>query len=253
VADNNNMPSFEEPPAPSTIERTLARQYHFDIKSLLSRAHGLVKDNFLSLFQGSLILFLAFVMLGAIAQQFITIYDDGTFTFEHQSLIEIGAMFILAPLISGLYMMGVSHARGNKTNVFSIFSYLPLIFLLALTQLVTSILVQLGLVLLIIPGIYLWMATSFSLMLVADKSLSPIRAIILSCKVFNAYWSQLTAIFGVLVLVFLSVPLTLGLSLVWVLPFYFSVLGLLYHELIGGEALTTRETPKQVSESSFDA
>jgi hypothetical protein len=253
VADNK-MPFKDNQPS-SKLERTLSKQYDFDIKSLFSRANGLVKANFSSLFQASLVLFLTFVALGFVAQKFIIFNDDGTFIFEHQSLIEIVAIFIVAPLIGGLYMMGVSHARGQKTTVFSIFSYVSLIFALALTQLVNGIVVQIGLVLLFAPGVYLWMATSFSLMLVADKSLTPLRAIILSCRVFNAYWAPLTGVFAVFIILFITVPLTLGLSLIWVLPLYFSMLGLLYEEMIGeeGEHTPTQSVQHKRNESSFDA
>ena len=251
---DNKMPFKDKQPT-NKLERTLSKQYDFDIKSLFSRANGLAKANFLSLFQASLVLFLTFVVLGFVAQKFIIFNDDGTFIFEHQSIIEIVAIFILSPLISGLYMMGVSHARGQKTTVFSVFSYISIIFALALTQLVNGIVVQIGLVLLVVPGVYLWMATSFSLMLVADKSLTPLRAIILSCRVFNAYWTQLGVVFAIFIILFITVPFTLGLSLVWILPLYFSMLGLLYEELIGGEGehIPTQSVQNKAKESSFDA
>lgn len=253
MSNNNSEPSSSNEQTPSQLEKTLAKQYQFDTKSLFIRANNLVKDNFSSLFQASLVLFITLVLLGAIAQQFITVYEDGTYSFEHESIIEITAIVVLAPLITGLYMMGVSHARGHKTSVFSLFHYIPALLILALTHLVNNIIVQLGLVLLIVPGVYLWMATSFSLMLVADKSLTPIRAIILSCRVFNAYWSKLITIFAIFFLIFLTVPMTLGLSLIWVLPLYFSMLGLLYQELIGEEHVSTDDSQPQTNESSFDA
>ena len=150
-------------------------------------------------------------------------------------------------------MMGVFVARGVKTSVFTVFQFFPLLLLLALTQLVNSILVQLGVVLLILPGVYFYLASSFSLMLVADRKLTPISAIILSCRVFNAYWAQIASIFGVFFLLFATVPLTFGLSLIWVLPFYFSTMGLLYQELIGEQGVGTEASENDVNESSFDA
>ena len=209
--------------------------------------------NFGSLLQGSVVLFLTFVVLGIIVQPFITVHDDGTYTFEHQSIIEIVAICVVAPLLSGLYMMGVNQARGNKITVFSTFQYFPLFFLLALTQLINSILVQLGMMLLLIPGIYFYLASTFSLMLVADKKLTPISAIILSCRLFNAYWKQLVSIYAVIILLFITVPFTLGFSLIWVLPFYFSITGLLYQELAGDSSGDISTSNNDVNESSFDA
>ena len=238
---------------PDRLNNTLSKQYQFDTKGLLRRAAGLTKANFSSLFQGSLVLFLAFVVLGVFAQQYITFNDDGSYVFEHQSIIQIVAICIVAPLLTGLYMMGVFVARGVKTSVFTVFQFFPLIFLVALTQLVSSILVQLGMMLLILPGVYFYLASSFSLMLVADRKLTPISAIILSCRVFNAYWAQIASTFGVFFLLFVSVPLTFGFSLIWVLPFYFSMMGLLYQELIGEQGVSTDASVDDVNESSFDA
>ena len=235
------------------LDVTLAKQYNFDVKALLSQAAKLTKANFGVLFQGSVVLFLTFVVLGVIAQQYITVNTDGSYTFEHQSVIEVVAICVVAPLLTGLYMIGVNQARGEKTTVFTTFRYFPLILLVALTQLVNSILVQLGMVLLILPGVYLYLATSFSLMLVADRKLTPISAIILSCRVFNAYWKHIAAVYVVLFLLFLSVPLTFGFSLIWVLPFYFSMMGLLYNELIGEQGQGTDASENDVNESSFDA
>jgi len=93
------------------LNNTLSKQYQFDTKGLLRRAAGLTKANFSSLLQGSVVLFLTFVVLGVFAQQYITINADGTYVFEHQSIIEIVAICIVAPLLTGLYMMGVFVAR----------------------------------------------------------------------------------------------------------------------------------------------
>lgn len=250
---NNNMPEKQNSQSESALDRSLRGDYQFDAKALFKKANQLTKANFASLFQACLVMVLVFVVLGAFTQQYITINDDGSYAIEHQSIIEIVAVFIIAPLLSGLYMMGASHARGINTTVFTLFKYLPLIFVLALTQLVNSIIVQLGLVLLIVPGVYLWMATSFSLLLVVDKSLTPLRAIILSCKVFNAYWYQLTGLFLLMAALFITVPLTFGLSLVWIMPLYFSLIGLLYEELIGGGNVSTEAKTYNDNESSFDA
>lgn len=248
--ENNSQ---SEKPEDSVIESTLSGERDIDVKSVFIRANQFVKGNFSTLFQGVFVLFLMFVMLGVVAQSFITINADGSYIIEHQSLIEIAAVFVLSPLVAGLYMVGVAQARREPTTVFSMFKYLPLVFVTALTQLIISIIVQLGLVLLIVPGVYVWMASIFSLMLVSDKQMTPIRALILSCKVFNVYWRKLTAVFAVFVLLFLTAPLTFGLSLVWVLPLYFSVFGLLYNDLFGGEDSIPKDDAVTTSESTFDA
>ena len=250
---NNMMRENNGDHTKTTLQRTLEKSHDFDIKAVFLRANQMTKANFATLIQACIVLVVVFAIIGAITQPYITVHDDGSFTIQHQSFIEIASVFVVSPLITGLYMLGLSHARNTPRTVFALFDYIPLIFLLALTQLVNSILMQLGLVLLIIPGLYFWMATSFSLMLVADKSLTPLKAILLSCRVFNAYWGQITALFMIMAVLAITIPLTLGLSLIWIMPLYFSLIGVLYEKLIGGEQVRTEAKPKERNESSFDA
>lgn len=51
---------------PDRLSQTLAKAYEFDIKALLSKAARLTKSNFGTLLQGSVVLFLTFVVLGVL-------------------------------------------------------------------------------------------------------------------------------------------------------------------------------------------
>jgi hypothetical protein len=52
------------------LSQTLAKQYQFDIKALLSKGAGLTKGNFSTLLQASVVLFLTFVAIGMFATQY---------------------------------------------------------------------------------------------------------------------------------------------------------------------------------------
>lgn len=223
------------------------------VKSVLQQGNALVKRDFFNWFQATVILALVFIVFGAVASQYVTFHEDNTFTIQHQSIIEIVGVVVLAPLFTGLYVMGVRAARGNKITVFEVFKFFPQVFLVALTQLLISILVQIGAILLIIPGVYLWMASVFALPLVAEKRLSPIQAIITSCRGFNKNWSSLLAIYGVMFLLFITVPLSYGLTILWVMPLYFCVMGIAYAYIFDEAVLDSSTTEKVSNESHFNA
>ncbi len=237
MSDNNKQPNTNQA---------------LGVKSVLQQANRLVKKDFFNWLQATVILALVFIVFGAVASQYITFHEDNTFTIEHQSIIEIVGVVVLSPLFTGLYVMGVRAARGDKISVFDVFKFFPLVFLVALTQLLISILVQIGAIV-IIPGVYLWMASVFALTLVAEKRLSPVQAIIASCKGFNKNWLPLLALYGVMFLLFITVPLSYGLTILWVMPLYFCVMGIAYSYIFDDAVLISSTPAKLSNESHFDA
>lgn len=222
------------------------------VKWVLQQGNALVKRDFFNWFQATVIIVLVLIVFGSVASQYVTFHEDNTVTIEHQSIIGILGVIVLSPLFTGLYVMGVQAARGNKITVFDVFKFLPLVFLVALTQLLISILVQIGTIV-ILPGVYLWMASVFALPLVAEKRLSPIQAIITSCRGFNKNWSSLLAIYGVMFLLFITVPLSYGLTILWVMPLYFCVMGITYAYIFDEAVLDSSTSDKVSNESHFNA
>ena len=242
------MEQFPKPPSDQSeradsLQRTLDGKYQFDIKNVFSRANDLVKKHFSSLVQACVLVFLVLVIMALIMQ---SIQD----TF--QALFQIAVVLVIAPLQTGLYMMGVSAARRQHVRVFDLFNYLSLTIVLALTHLITIILTQLGTVLFIIPGIYMVVASTFALILVADRQLTAVSAIILSCRIVNRYFWQMLLLLAIFLVLILVSIFTLGFGLIWVMPLYFCAIGVLYEDMVG---YTTSEKQGHDSngESTFDA
>ncbi|WP_414830818.1 stress protein [Alteromonas sp. H39] len=242
------MEQFPKPPSDQSeksdsLQHTLDGKYQFDIKQVFLRANDLVKKHFSSLVQACVLIFLALVIMALVMQSI-----QETF----QALFQIAVVLVIAPLQTGLYMMGVSAARGQHVRVFDLFKYLPVTIVLALTHLITIILTQLGTVLFIIPGIYMVVASTFALILVADRQLTAVSAIILSCRIVNRYfWKMLLLLAIFLVLILVSI-LTFGFGLIWVMPLYFCAIGVLYEGMVGQSGSELQE--QDISgESTFDA
>lgn len=242
------MEQFPKPPSEKhdsadSLQNTLDGKYQFEIKRVFSRANDLVKKHFSSLVQACVLVFLALVIMALIMQ---SIQDS------FQAIFQIAVILVIAPLQTGLYMMGVSAARGQHVRVFDLFKYLPLTIVLALTHLITVILTQLGTVLFIIPGIYMVVASTFALILVADRQLTAVSAIILSCRIVNRYFWQMLSLLAIFLVLILISLLTFGFGLIWVMPLYFCAIGVLYEDMAGQTAAEVFEDSGH-GESTFDA
>jgi uncharacterized protein DUF4339 len=195
-----------EAEADAMAARILARDYHVDIGSCIGRSWEMLKSNFWLAVGATFLVLVVEGALGAIP-----------FLGGFASLL-LGGVFG-----GGLYHFFLKLIRGEGAGVGDAFAGFSLAFVpLMLAGLVSSLLTVLGLLLCILPGIYLAVAWVFSLMLVVDKGIDFWPALELSRKVVTRHW---WAILGLLVVnillclagvlacivgVFVAIPLSIG-------------------------------------------
>ena len=124
--------------------------------------------------------------------------------------------------------------------------------LVILLALLVAALTDVGMRLLILPGLYLSMGTGFSLMLLVDKKLAPSQAILQSIKVFNKYWAPLIIFYVVSLFAFVMGMFSFGVAYIWLIPFYINFKGVLYRELFGVKVLSVKDQANQ-DETIFHA
>ena len=104
-------------------------------------------------------------------------------------------------LYAGLYFVVLQRMRGQPASIGEVFAGFRIAFpQLLLVGVLTSVLSAIGFFFCLLPGIYLWVAWTFSLPLVIDKRLDFWPAMELSRRVSTRVWFEL---FGLLVLAFL--------------------------------------------------
>ena len=84
---------------------------------------------------------------------------------------------LLTPMYAGLFMIALKHSVGSPISVGELFNYYDKIIPLFVVSVIVQILILLGLLLLILPGIYLVVTLSFALPLVFEKNMSPLEAV----------------------------------------------------------------------------
>lgn len=227
-----------------SLESALKGDYSFDLKSVFEEGWRLTQTDKSSIVQGMLVVVMValFVMMIAanIAEQKGIELEDPSFRFGLDMIMAI----LLAPLTAALMMMGIKSSVGVKNHFSDLFLFINRTLVLTITVVMTTALVQVGLLLLLLPGLYLMIATGFAIPLVLERNMLPAKAIFTSIKVVNYQWLTFVKLYAVFFLLLLLVLVTFGIAMIWVAPFYYNVKGVLYRDIFGlsdqdGDSLPT--------------
>jgi len=114
---------------------------------------------------------------------------------------DVANRILYGAFYGGFYLIYLKRLRGQPTGLGELFAGFSRNFSqLMLAGIVSQLLIAIGVICCVIPGIYLAVVWRFSLPLVMDKGLEFWSAMEVSRRVINRYWFQ---IFGLLVIAFL--------------------------------------------------
>ncbi len=142
------------------------------------------------------------------------------------------------PMIMGIFMLGLKRAVDAPLSATSIFHYFNRMFALFFTTVLMYIMIIIGFLLFIIPGIYLSIAYYMAMPLVVEKELSPWQALETSRKAVGKRWFSFLGFGIVIFLINLGGLLSLGLGLIWTIPFSIIAFGIVYRNMFGCESAT---------------
>jgi len=159
------------------------------------------------------------------AESLASFIPSALFQFVTQALYMI--------FMGGLLFMGIRHVAGDKVSwkmIFHGFSFTGKIVVVTILQ---SILITIGFIFLILPGIYLTIGYAMAIPLIVDKNLSPWQALETSRKAVHKVWWRVAGIGFVTCLLFTVAAIPLGIGLIWVWPLALVISGVVYHRLFG--------------------
>jgi len=196
-----------KPDADAMAAAILARDYELDIGSCVSRSWHLLTKHFWLIVGASFVL----------------------------SLIADAVPLIRGVCMGGLYFLLFKLIRGGRAEFGDAFAGFSLAFLqLFLAGLVSGLLTGLGIVLCILPGIYLGVAWLFTLPLVIDKKLDFWPAMELSRKVVSHHWWTILGLLLVNLVVILAGLAVLCVGVYVALPVAFGAIAYAYEDIFGG-------------------
>src|SRR5436190_2497533 len=195
------------PAADKLAAEIIARDYNVDIGDCFSRSWNLVRDNF-------------WLLVGATAVAKVIAYALG---FLPALGIPVAVLLALV-FQGGVQWLFLKRIRGEAADLGDVFAGFSLAFVpLLLAGIVVHVLVGVGLLLCIVPGIYLMVSWRlFVPLLIIDKGLEFWPAMELSRRVVTKHWWEcfgllllaglvgLLGLLGCLVGIFFTMPIAVG-------------------------------------------
>ena len=221
-----------------SLETGISGNYDFTISEVLSEAWESV--------MGTKLIFLAAMFIYIVIAGGMSVIVS--FLFDSQSYYDAGMVAqgflsdqavswltlpVTLPVLVGLVMLGIKRAHDLELTIASVFDYYVLVWPLVFASIVMNILIIVGMVLLILPGIYLATAYMFALALIVDKRLSLWEALESSRKAVTAHWFKIFGLNILMALIILLSALPLGIGLFWTVPLAFIANGILYRKIFG--------------------
>lgn len=154
------------------------------------------------------------------------------------SIVQILAVAATMPMLVGITVMGIRHYRDKSVTPSTVFAYFHKIPGAILWYIMMSLMITLGYLLLILPGIYLSFAYMFSLPLLVEKDMSAWRALETSRKAVTRFWFRGAGFLMLILLLIILGSIPLGIPLIWIVPWTSLAFSILYFKLFGAEAQT---------------
>jgi hypothetical protein len=191
----------------------LQRHVSIDISSALSRGWALVRDHLAVLVGATVLGWLVTVGL---------------------AFVPVLGWIVGFVLLGGLDYMFLRRIRGEEVQIGDVFAGFNLALLdLTMTGLVKWLLTTLGLILCVLPGIYLAVGYVFALPLAIDKKMEFWTAMEVSRRVVHEHWWSVFALLIVLILVVLAGFLVCAVGELITIPLASAALMYVYEDLFG--------------------
>lgn len=225
MSDNTTNPHPEEDPSSGKLQRQL--NPNWTIGEVLSEAWKL-KDGFKGTYWGALLIYILISTILSAVFEFVA-GDSNIMMFITQVVL----VLITLPLTIGLMMIAIKRSVGTPTAASMVFDYYPKTIPVFLTYLLMIVMVVIGLVLLVLPGIYLMFAYALALPLVADKGMGAWEALEASRKALTPCWFRFfgLGIIATVIIVVSAIPL--GIGWIWTLPFLGLAMAVVYRDVVG--------------------
>lgn len=224
-----------------SIEKALAGDYELNPIELFKQAWAQLKGFKTPVLLAYIVYFLlvfGFAGIGTLFGIPLGSTEIGTASLATELIFSLIQTVILMPFFVGLTMMGVKRSVGGDVKLNDAFKYYSKIVPIALLTILLYLIVGLGFILLIVPGIYLLVGFMMSYQLMADKNLSIVESLKISLKAITKKWFPMFGFMLLSAVVMIAGAIPLGIGLIWAIPLVNLAYGILYRDMFGVEDST---------------
>ena len=144
---------------------------------------------------------------------------------------ELVNAWVTLPIAMGLFAISLERASGGEIQNDRLFAFYPWAIRLLLAAVLMTLLIFVGYVLLIVPGIYLSVAYLFALPLLVQEQMGIVEALEVSRKALTHCWFNVFGLLLVLALINGLAAVPLGIGLIWSVPLTVVSIGLAYRKI----------------------
>ena len=248
-----------------SVEEAVKGEYSLDVAAILKEGWQLTLKSRMSINLGLLTCLIIGMVVSILVSSQLGGIEVAIQDQQSATLLNIIVTLVVYPFIVGVEMMGVFHSVGLKTQPKLIFGFLKRGSWVAVSALLTSTLVTIGLTLFYLPGIFLAVALSLVLPLVVEKKMSPIKAISVSIQATRFQWFKIFSLFLILALAVLVAALPVAATsaselgfiaiafflfcLAYLAPLFYNVKGILYREIFGLQMQANTEQGNTINDT----
>ena len=221
-----------------SLEKAVAGKYEFRVGEVLSEAWSKVPGSKLKIVGAMFI----YAVLATLVTGFISIFLDAQPYYDADQLVQgfmidtlVGwiASPATIPVSLGVLLLGYARANDEELRIDAIFNYYVLVWPLFFASILITLLTYVGFALLLLPGIYLSVAYSFTLPLMVDKKLDIWGAMEVSRQAVTPHWFTIAGVNGTMVILIVLSALPFGIGLIWTIPLMMIVQGVMYRKIFG--------------------
>ena len=144
---------------------------------------------------------------------------------------------IALPMSIAILVMAMRHANSKSVSAGEIFRHFGVIGTLFFAYIIMTIMIMLGFVLLVLPGIYLMFAYMYSMPLILEKKMGAWHALETSRKAITKVWFRLFGLMLLISLINLAGIFTV-IGWIWTVPWTVLAMAMVYQKIFGVEAHT---------------
>lgn len=229
-----------------SVEDAVNGNYKFEIGEVISEAWNKTKGA-----KGTF--FLAFIMTYIILIAVLVI----SISIETASLGVAGTVIaqliinlIILPICAGIFIIGIKRSANIPIKATNIFGHFNKTLKLFAAIILMQIIVIIGYLLFILPGIYLTIAYFMAMPLIVEKNMGVWEALETSRKAITKRWFSMLLFFIVMGLIFMISSIPFGIGLIWTFPMCMIAYGIIYRNMFG---ISSETLGDDVAENYVDA
>jgi len=173
---------------------------------------------------------------------------DPTVSIYVNGSLQLITSWLSMLMTGGIMLIGVRHVLEQRVSWKMVFAGFSKALSITVAVVLQTILISIGFVLLVIPGIYLSVGYALTLPLILEKGMGPWEALETSRKAIHKRWWTVFGLYLVMILLSAVAVIPLGLGLIWTVPMFFVLIGVLYVHLFGSDEIVAEDPEDELGD-----